>query len=117
MSEGWDWDAIARSDYPIVTHPGALRRDMVYCEFWRGGGGVTEPYHYVTGLVISWDAWLKVRETPAGSTLEMDLSEYGLEGAALYPFLRARFGVWAAPMNPRFPRQSIAVWSLEGGFF
>lgn len=115
MSEGWDWDAIERSDYPIVTWPAALRRDVVYCEFWAPMVD-SGAYQYVTGLVIPWEQWLQVRETPVGNTLDIDLSAYGIDGSALYPFPRARFGIWTAFVNPRFPRHTVGVWSLEGGF-
>jgi len=87
---------------------------MVYCEFWTLSLP-SESYGYVTGLVIEWSEWLRVREQRAGP-LRIDLSGYGLEGAELYPFMRARFSLWTAPENPRWPRTVVAVWTLDGGF-
>ena len=114
MSEPWDWNAIAASDYPVVVEPSLLRRDVVYCEFWSAPGE-NGAYAFVGGLQMSWANFVALRETPAGELLQIEVFQLA-EPYLMLDMYRARFSLWTAPENPRWPRTTVAVWSVASGF-
>jgi hypothetical protein len=111
---GWDWAEIEASDYPVVTEPRLLIRDCVYCEFWSSLGGEPGAYGFISGLQMTWEHFVVLRETPAGESLTVNV--YQSKEPLHLPVQAARFSLWTAPENPRWPRTTVAVWTLDGGF-